>query len=166
MTGGETEHIWDCADEILCGAICLVLGWGLGTLSHEWFHSAIALSLGYTVSLGGMTLSTGSTFVHGEMTSADTMLVAIAGSLGLVILGTILIYSRSNKMLHMVGVVFLCRAWIDALPLCDMDGAIFAHSACGIIGEAGYLLAWTFVIFEVLISGGAIAHVIKSSPGT
>lgn len=160
--GNNTEDIWNDLDEIICGAVCLVFGWASATFGHECFHSVIALSLGYTVSLGEMTLTTGSMFVHGDMTSIETMIVAIGGSLGLIVIGMILIYSYESKMLRMIGVVFLCRAWIDALPLCDLDGEIFAQSAYGAIGDAGYLFAWTFVIFEILVSGGAIAHTIRS----
>ncbi|MEA1945302.1 MAG: hypothetical protein U9N07_08260 [Euryarchaeota archaeon] len=165
MTWGEIENMWNNMGEVICGAVCLIFGWGSATLGHEWFHSVVALTLGYTVSLGDISLATGSMFVHGTMTSIETMLVAIAGSLGLVIAGIILIYSYENKMLHMIGVVFLCRAWIDALPLCDMDGAVFAQSAYSAIGNAGFFVAWMFVIIEILISGGAIAHVIKSGSG-
>lgn len=165
MSVEKTGKIWSDIDDAIVGAICLIFGWASATLGHEWFHSAIAITLGYTVSLGEITLTTGSMFVHGEMTSIDTLFVAAAGSVGLVLVGLILIYSCNSKMMHMIGVVFLCRAWIDALPLCDLDGAIVAQSACNVLGIAGYLLAWTFVISEILISGGAIAHTIKSGAG-
>jgi len=159
---GETGKLWSNIDDAIVGAICLVFGWGSATLGHEWFHSAIAITLGYTVSLGDITLTTGSMFVHGEMTSIDTLFIAAAGSVGLILVGLALIYSCNSRMLHMIGVVFLCRAWIDALPLCDLDGAIFAQSACNVLGTAGYLLAWAFVLSEILVSGGAIAHTLKS----
>jgi len=165
MSVEKTGKIWDDIDDAIVGAICLVLGWASATLGHEWFHSMIAITLGYTVSLGEVTLTTGSMFVHGEMTSIDTMFVAAAGSIGLVLIGLMLIYSCNSKMMHMIGVVFLCRAWIDALPLCDLDGAIVSQSACNVLGIGGYFLAWIFVISEILISGGAIAHTIKSGAG-
>ncbi|KAF5411368.1 MAG: hypothetical protein U9N46_12210 [Euryarchaeota archaeon] len=158
----KTKNVWDNMDDLIGGAICLVFGWSSGTLGHEWFHSIVATTLGYAVTFGEITLTTGSVFVQGDMSSIETMLVASAGSLGLIIAGVMLIYSSHNKMLRMIGVVFLCRAWIDALPLCDLDGAILEHSACSAMGDAGYVIAWTFVIFEILVSGGAIAHVIKS----
>jgi hypothetical protein len=72
---GETEKMWGNIDDAIVGAICLVFGWGSATLGHEWFHSAIAITLGYTVSLGDITLTTGSMFVHGEMTSIDTLFI-------------------------------------------------------------------------------------------
>lgn len=159
---GEIEKLWGNIDDAIIGAICLVFGWGSATLGHEWFHSAIAITLGYTVSLGDITLTTGSMFVHGEMTSIDTLFIAAAGSVGLILVGLSLIYSCNSRMMHMIGIVFLCRAWIDALPLCDLDGAIFAQSACNVLGTAGYLLAWAFVLSEILVSGGAIAHTLKS----
>jgi hypothetical protein len=63
------------------------------------------------------------------------------------------VYVSENKILHMVGVVFLCRAWIDALPICDLDGALIA-------GSAGYLLACGLVAAEVLACGAGLSHVI------
>jgi hypothetical protein len=69
-------------DEVLCGAVCLIFGWGSATLGHECFHLAVARSLGLTATLGEVTLTTGSVFVQGAMTSVETMLVAVAGSLG------------------------------------------------------------------------------------
>ena len=162
MTWAKTENVWKDMDEVLCGAVCLIFGWGSATLGHECFHLAVARSLGLTATLGEVTLTTGSVFVQGAMTSVETMLVAVAGSLGLIIVGLLLIHSFENKMIHMIGVVFLCRAWIDALPLFDLDGGIFVQSACSALGTAGLLAAWIFVILEILVSGGAIAHVIKS----
>ena len=162
MARVKTENVWKDLDEVLCGAVCLIFGWGSATLSHECFHLVVARSLGLTATLGTVTLTTGSVFVQGDMTSVETMLVAVAGSLGLIIVGLLLIHSFENKMIHMIGAVFLCRAWIDALPLCDLDGGIFVQSACSAIGTAGLLAAWIFVILEILVSGGAIAHVIKS----
>jgi hypothetical protein len=162
MAWVKTENVWEDLDEVLCGAVCLIFGWGSATLSHECFHLLVARSLGLTATLGEVTLTTGSVFVQGDMTSVETMLVAVAGSLGLVIAGLLLIHSFENKMIHMIGAVFLCRAWIDALPLCDLDGGIFVQSACSALGTAGLLAAWIFVILEILVSGGAIAHVIKS----
>nr|QNO48556.1 hypothetical protein JAJEHNPH_00015 [Methanosarcinales archaeon ANME-2c ERB4]QNO48937.1 hypothetical protein OEPDFBKK_00013 [Methanosarcinales archaeon ANME-2c ERB4] len=162
MTWVKTENIWEDLDEVLCGAVCLIFGWGSATFGHECCHLLVARSLGLTATLGELTLTTGSVFVQGDMTSVETMLVAVAGSLGLIIIGLLLIHSFENKMIHMIGVVFLCRAWIDALPLFDLDGGIFMQSACSSIGPAGLLVAWIFVILEVLVSGGAIAHAIKS----
>ena len=161
MVWAKIENVREEVVEVLCGAVCLICGWGSATLSHECFHLVVARSLGLTATLGKVTLTTGSVFVPGDMTSVETMLVSVAGSLGLIIVGLLLIYSSGNKMLHMIGVVFLCRAWIDALPLCNLDGGVFVQSAYSAIGTAGLIAAWVFVILEILVSGGAIAQVIK-----
>lgn len=135
-------------DSALCGAICLTLGWGCGTLLHELCHLMTARSLGLVATPGRCTIATGSIFVHGDMTSIETALVAVAGSAGLILIGLLLIKHRS-KYLNMIGLVFLCRAWIDALPLMDLDGALIA-------GSAGAVIAWGILAAEMLICGGAI----------
>jgi len=45
-------------DSTLCGAICLIVGWGAATLLHECCHLAAARSLGLPASLGKLTLTT------------------------------------------------------------------------------------------------------------
>ena len=144
---------WKTIDTALCGAICLILGWGTATLLHECCHLATARSLGLRATFGSCTLSTGSVFVQGDMTNIETSLVAVAGSLGLIIIGWILTRA-SSVYIRMIGVVFLCRAWIDALPLCDLDGAIMAEGA-------GWLIAWAVVVAEVLICGGRILEALQ-----
>lgn len=144
---------WKTIDTALCGAICLILGWGTATLLHECCHLAAARSLGLPASLGKLTFTTGSVFVSGDMTNIETSLVAVAGSLGLIIIGLILTRA-SSVYIRMIGVVFLCRAWIDALPLCDLDGAIMAEGA-------GWLIAWAVVVAEVLICGGRILEALQ-----
>ena len=137
-------------DTTICGAICLLLGWGVATLIHECCHLAAAHSLGLEASLGALTLTTGSVFVYGDMTSTQTAIIALAGSLGLVIAGVLMVrLSGSPPVLKMIGIIFLCRAFVDAIPINDMDGALIA-------GSIGYLAAWALVIIEVLISGGII----------
>ena len=139
---------WKNLDDALCGAICLIWGWGCGTLLHELFHLMMARSLGLTAAPGRCTLTTGSIFVHSPMTGVETALVAVAGSIGLIIIGLILL-KHSSRYLNMIGVVFLCRAWVDALPVFDLDGGILA-------GSAGMAIAWGVLIVEVIICGGAI----------
>jgi len=136
-------------DTTICGAICLLLGWGVATLIHECCHLAAAHSLGLEASLGELTLTTGSVFVYGDMTPHETTLVAIVGSLGLIVIGVALIRMSTHPAAHMIGVVFLCRAWIDALPLCTYDGALIAQGT-------GWMLAWMIAIAEILICGGTI----------
>ena len=74
-------------DTALCGAICLVVGWGAATLIHEGCHLVVARYLGLSASFGVCTFTTGSVFVHEGMTQLETALVAVAGSLGLIIIG-------------------------------------------------------------------------------
>jgi len=138
----------------ICGAICLLIGGGASTLLHECGHLVAARSLGLQATLGGLTLTTGSVFISGNMTATETALVAVAGSIGLIVIGWILTGAQSQYV-RMIGIMFLCRAWIDVLPICDTDGAWIASSA-------GYAVAATIVIAEVLICGGRILSVLDS----
>jgi len=142
-------------DDTICGALCLMIGWGCGTLLHELCHLMTARSLGLAATLGPCTISTGSIFIHGDMMQIETALIAVAGSVGLIIAGLLLLKHR-NRYLSMIGVVFLCRAWVDALPLMDLDGAMIA-------GSAGYVIAWGIVVAEVLICGGAMFRMVDSA---
>lgn len=142
-------------DSTLCGAICLLVGWGAATILHECFHLATASALGLPASLGKITFTTGSVFVLGDMTNIETALVAVAGSIGLITVGWLLTRA-SSVYIRMIGVVFLCRAFIDAIPISTMDGALIA-------GSVGYLAAWSIVIIEVLISGGLILGELKQT---
>ena len=144
---------WKTIDSALCGAICLILGWGTATILHECGHLAVAGTLGLPASLGTLTLTTGSVFVAGEMTATETALVAVAGSITLIAIGLILTGSRS-RYIQMVGVMFLSRAWIDTLPLFDLDGAIMAEGT-------GYVIAWAFVLVAVLVCGGRILETMQ-----
>ena len=146
---------WEKVDGALCGAICLLLGWSVGTLLHECGHFAVAQSLGLPASFGTLTLTTGSIFVHGELTDAQTALIAVAGSLTLIIIGVALVRLSSSPALRMIGIVFLCRSWVDALPLCDLDGGILA-------GCVGYGIAMLIVIVEVLVCGAVIFGAINT----
>ena len=143
----------------LLGAICLIVGWGAATLLHECCHLAAARSLGLPASLGKLTLTTGSVVVPGGMTNIETALVAVAGSIGLITAGVLLVRLSSTPAARMVGIIFLCRAWIDALPLFDLDGAIMEEGA-------GWLIAWTVVIVEILICGGMIWYTLNNHPDT
>lgn len=141
-------NIRDRFNTALLGGITLLFGWGSSTLIHEICHIIIARSLGLPASLGKLTLTTGSVFVSGDMTNTETALVAVAGSIGLIIMGWLLTRA-SSVYIRMIGVIFLCRAFVDAIPISTMDGALIA-------GSVGYLAAWSIVIIEVLISGGII----------
>lgn len=144
---------------ILLGAICLMVGWGGGTLLHECGHMAVARSLGHDVSMGTLTLTTGSVFVHADLTDTQTALIAVAGSLVLIIAGMALVRLSRSPALRMVGFVFLCRAWTDAMPILDLDGGILASSA-------GYWIAWGVLLVEVLVCGAVIFEVIQPAPQT
>ena len=133
---------------ILGGAI-LALAWGSSTFLHELFHIIVARSLGIHAEFGNLTVSTGSIITYGEMTPLETSVIAMAGSFGLIIMGSILVRRKNNLFAKMAGVIFLCRAWIDALPICGMDGEL-------ILSNAGYVNAYVIVIAEVLICGGLI----------
>lgn len=141
----------------LIGSIVLTLSWILVSLVHEFFHSLTAVLLGYQVSIKEIALNSGSIIVTGEMLPSHTALVAISGFMGLTTFGLALIYFSEHQSLHMAGVIFLSRAWIDSLPLYEMDGALLAQSSTPI-------LAWTLLLFEIAVSGGAIMHVIKGTP--
>lgn len=145
---------WKNIDDTICGALCLLIGWGSGTLLHELCHLMTARSLGLTATPGRCTLTTGSIIVHGDMSNIEIALVAVAGSAGLILIGLLLI-KHSSKYLNMIGLVFLCRAWIDALPLLDLDGAMIA-------GSAGAVIAWGILAAEMLICGGAIFKVLNA----
>ena len=146
---------WKTIDTSLCGAICLLVGWGAATLLHEGCHLAVARSLGLPTSLGTLTLTTGSVFVQGDMTNIETALVAVAGSLGLIIIGWLLTRA-SSVYFRMMGIMFLSRAWIDTLPLFDLDGAIMAEGT-------GMVIAWAVVVAAVLVCGGRILEVLQSN---
>ena len=142
----------------LLGAITLLVGWGVGTLFHEGCHLAAAISLGIPSTLGSCTLSTGSVTLYGGMTDAQTAIIALAGSIGLVIAGVLLVRLSAAPVVRMIGVVFLCRAWVDVLPVSGSDGGLIA-------GSAGYLIAVLIVIVEVLVCGGVILDTINSKEG-
>ena len=139
----------------LIGAITLLIGWGGGTLLHEAGHIIAAGAFGIPATLGDCTLSTGSVVMHGGMTDAQTALTALAGSLILVITGVALVRLSCNPALRMIGVVFLCRAWVDVLPIVGYDGGLIA-------GSAGYMVAMLVVLAEVLICGNVILEMIPS----
>ena len=143
-------------EHAIFGAIVLLLGWGLGTLVHEGGHLLAARALNLPATLGQCTLTTGSVFVHGSMTDAQTTIIALAGSLGLVIAGVLLVRLSRDPALRMIGVVFLCRAWADALPITGFDGGIIA-------GSAGYGLAVLIVVAEVVICGNVIMDVVQGT---
>lgn len=141
----------------LSGAICLLLGWGVATMLHECCHLATAHSLGYEASLGVLSFSTGSVFVYGEMPPHELALIAIAGSLGLIAIGVALILLSAYPAARMIGIVFLCRAWIDALPICDTDGAMMVEGT-------GWVIAWLLAIAEILVCGGMIWYALNDRP--
>lgn len=140
-------------ETVMLGGICLTIGWSFSTLLHECFHLVSAYSLGLDASLDAITLTTGSVLISGEMTSSETAIVAVAGSIGLIAIGVLLTRIK-HPAARMIGIVFLCRAWIDALPLFDLDGAIMAEGS-------GWLIAWMVVIAEILICGGMIWYTLN-----
>lgn len=144
-------------NHIITGSVVLVLSWTLVSLVHEFFHSLTAAMLGYQISFNEIALNSGSMIVKGEMIPTHMALVAISGFIGLTTFGLALIYLSEYQTLHMAGVIFLSRAWIDSLPLYDMDGALFAQSTAPIF-------AWLLLLLEIAVSGSAIMHVIKGSP--
>jgi hypothetical protein len=95
-----------------------------------------------------------SVLVYGALTSHETALVAIAGSLGLIVAGVALILLSAHPAARMIGIVFLCRAWIDALPVCDLDSAMMAEGT-------GWIIAWLVAIAEILICGGMIWYALN-----
>ena len=145
-------------DSSLCGSICLLIGWGAATLLHECGHLVAAHSFGLEASLGKLTLTTGSVLISEEMNSTETAIVAVAGSLSLILIGVVLIRIK-HPAARMIGIVFLCRAWIDALPLCTHDGAMM-------VGAVGFALPWAVVIAEILICGGMIWYALNNHPDT
>lgn len=145
-------------DSSLCGAICLLIGWGAATFIHECGHLAAAYSFGLEASFGALTLTTGSVLISEEMNSTETAIVAVAGSLILILIGVLLIRMKPPAA-RMIGIVFLCRAWIDALPLCTHDGAMMT-------GAVGFALPWSVAIVEILICGGMIWYTLNNHPDT
>ena len=145
MTLSKTDKICN----LILGAVLLTVSWGVSTMFHEVCHFIVAVLLGYEVSMGVYTITTGSVFVSGEMSAVDIAFVAVAGSAGLVVAGGLLVRMTDSACLKMCGIVFLCRAWVDAIPIGDMDGGLIACSA-------GYVVAYSVVIAEVLVCGGII----------
>lgn len=141
----------------ISSALCLTIGWGTATLLHELCHLMAARTLGLAATPGRCTFSTGSIFIHAQMTPLETTIVAIAGSLGLVLAG-IMLTRNHNRYVQMIGVIFLCRAWLDVLPITGLDGGLIA-------GSAGYLIAVLIVIIEVLLCGGVILNTMQRGTG-
>ena len=139
----------------IIGALCLIVGWGVGTLLHECCHLAGAYAYGVPAVIESLTLSTGLVLVYGDLTAIQTTVIALAGSLGLVVAGVLLVRLSGNPAVRMIGVVFLCRGWIDALPICGYDGGMIA-------GSAGYGLAILIVMAEVVICGNEIMRIIPA----
>ncbi len=143
------------AEKAIIGALCLIVGWGVGTLLHECCHLAGAYAFGVPATLEPCTLSTGSVILYGDLTATQTTVIALAGSLGLVIAGVLMVRLSSHPAVRMIGVVFLARAWIDALPICGMDGGMIA-------GSAGYGMAVLIVLAEILICGNEIMRIMPA----
>jgi len=137
----------------LLGTIALLLGWTVGTLLHEGCHLLAAGAFNIPATLGQCTISTGSVILCGSLTAPQTAIIAMAGSVGLVIAGVVMVRLSSNPAIRMVGVVFLCRAWVDVLPIGGMDGAFIA-------GSAGYFVAGCIVIIEITICGAVILRTV------
>ena len=141
-------------DNAITGAMCLIIGWSAGTLVHECCHLVGAYSFGLPTTLGTCTLTTGSVFVHGDMTAVQTAVIAVVGSLGLVIAGVLMVKLSDSSVVRMIGVVFLCRAWIDVLPISGMDGGLIA-------GSVGYAVALVIVVAEVVVCGSVMMEQIQ-----
>ena len=134
-------------DTTICGAICLLLGWGVATLIHECCHLAAAHSLGLEASLGALTLTTGSVFVYGDMTSTQTAIIALAGSLGLVIAGVLMVrLSGSPPVLKMIGIIFLCRSYGSSVKQHSVIPIRFPFTINGL--SQTFSLKW----FSIIIS--------------
>ena len=140
-------------DNAFIGAIILSVAWGTSTVFHEVCHVFVAYLLGYESYIGAFTLSTGEMFVVGDMSALDTALVAVAGSVGIIVVGVLLVRSGSAYV-KMAGIVFLCRAWIDVLPIVGFDGWLIA-------GSAGYAVAYMVAVAELLVCGGVILCEVK-----
>lgn len=139
---------YDKISNIILGAIILTVAWGVSTVFHEVCHFLVAGLLGYEASIGAFALTTGSVFVNGEMCAVDVALIAVAGSVGLIVVGVLLVRFTSSY-LKMAGIVFLCRAWVDVIPIGDLDGGL-------IVGSVGAGIAYGVAIAEVLVCGGII----------
>jgi len=133
----------------LVGAITLLLGWGVGTLVHEGCHIAGAYAYGIPATLGACSLSKGVVIIEGCMSPAQTAFIALAGSLGLVIAGVLMVRLSVAPVMRMIGIIFLCRAWVDVLPVAGYDGGLIA-------GSVGFMIAAVIVSAEVLICGCVI----------
>jgi len=148
------ERMRDDLKEVFLGASVLIMSWALVTAIHELFHAITAMALGYEIALIDIQFTFGSLTVQGLMSPVDTVIVAMAGTVGLTAIGVVFIYVLRSRILNMVGVIFLARAWIDSLPLYNFDGAYVAQNS-------GLILAWMVAIMMVIVSGGAVMHVIK-----
>lgn len=119
---------------------------------HECGHLLAARAIGVSATLGDCTLSTGVVFIPDAVSSTHTMLIAMAGSVALMLVGTALVTYSPAPAGRMIGVVMLCRAWVDMVPASGLDGW---HVA----GSVGYWGAFGLCIIEVLICGAVIYSV-------
>ncbi len=138
----------------LSSAGFLAFSWVLVTILHEFFHAASAMLMGYKISAGGIGIDFGSITVYGEMRPLATLIVAVSATLGLTMIAVFLIFSHDKKELHLIGVIFAARAWVDSLPVDSMDGM---HTA----GITGAFVAWLFAMVLLFVCGALVARVIK-----
>lgn len=145
----------------ILGALCLILGWGTGTILHECSHALIAAILGYETSFGAMTLTSGSIFVTGEILPLHGVLIASAGSIGIIAVGLILVYKSKCVECIMVGYIILVRGWVDMLPMTSLDGSYVMSSSTTLLGTAGAVLCIGILLVEICVSGRALITVIE-----
>ena len=132
------------------GGLILSVAWAFSTLFHEYFHAVAAMiAVGNRATSIEISLIEGSMVAYEAMSDIEAAIVAMMGTAGLIALGAIFIYRSTDRVMHMVGIVFLSRAWVDSLPLMNLDGGIVA-------AHAGLAFAWVIVAVEVIISGHAI----------
>jgi len=103
------------------------------------------MALGYDIGLD-IQFTFGAMTVQGVMSPVDMVVTALAGTVGLTAIGVELVYALRSRLLNMVGMIFLVRAWVDSLPLYNFDGVYVAQ-------YSGLLLAWMVATALILVSG-------------
>ena len=139
----------DSIIKMFMGVFALIGGVLMMSPIHEFSHMVVAKLGGHDVVMDGIGINSGSITVIGNLSSFDSSIIAMGGTLGVVAVGLALIYLTDSHTLRISGVVLLCRAWVDTIPWSDVDGSILAQIS-------SMSTAWLFSIIVLLVSGVAV----------
>lgn len=102
----------------------------VSTLIHESGHFLVAIFLGYQVELCHISLLSGSTIIYNLTNVTHIGIIAIAGSVMVIICGIIFI-TWDWAPFKIIGCVFFARVCFDMIPYESSDIVIF----CDTIGR-------------------------------